>query len=115
MIHDPAGHAFTETATSAVRDLLAQRWDPDGALRGAAANRHSDDVLAPRNLEDFTRMVCGILAAGGTLAELVSFLREEEVQLLGAPRTPPRELGAIGRAAWLAVRGRRGQPGVEGD
>ncbi|HEU5173209.1 MAG TPA: hypothetical protein VFT96_00530 [Gemmatimonadaceae bacterium] len=115
MIHDPAGHAFTETATSAVRDLLAHRWDPDGALRGAAANRHSDDVLAPRSLEDFTRTVCGILAAGGTLAEVVSFLRGEEAQLLGATRTPPRELNAIGRAAWLAVRGRPGEAGAEDD
>jgi hypothetical protein len=115
VIHDPAGHAFTETATSAVRDLLAHRWDVDGTLRVAAANRLSDDVLAPRSLDDFTRTVCGILAAGGTLAEVVSFLRGEEGQLLGAPRTPPRELGAIARAAWLAVRGRLGEAGTEDD
>ena len=115
MTNDPAGHAFTESATSAVRALLAQRWDPDGVLRAAATARQSEDVLAPRTLDDFTRMVCGILAAGGTLAEVVSFLREEEAQLLGAPRTTPRELGAIGRAAWLAVRGRHGEAGVEDD
>jgi hypothetical protein len=113
--NDPAGHAFTETATTAVRALLAHRWDPDGALRAAAVNRLSDDVLAPRTLDDFTRTVCGILAAGGTLAEVVSFLRGEEAELLGAPRTAARELGAIGRAAWLAVRGRHGEPGIADD
>lgn len=114
MIADPSKHAFTGTAAARLRSLLHERWDSDGAVVAAAARRPHDDPVAARSLDDFVRVVSGILAAGGTRADVVTFLRDEESALLGAVRTAPRELGSIGRAAWLVARG-LGDEEVEDD
>lgn len=105
MIADPSRHAFTGTAEARLRSLLGDRWDFDGSLMAAAARRPGDDPVAARSLDDFLRIVSGMLAAGGTRAEVAAFLRDEEAALLGAARSSPRELGLIARAAWLTARG----------
>lgn len=102
---DPAVHAFTAEAMARVHAILAEQWDGDHALRRAAAGRRDRDPAAPRALDDFTAIVCGILAAGGTKANVVDYLRGEEVALLGGVRSTPRALGDVARQAWLAVRG----------
>lgn len=99
-------HAFTAAAMERVRVLLQQDWDRDGAIARAAVSRGDRDPAAPRSHDDFTAIVCGMLAAGATKSDVVEYLRGEEVALLGAVRSPPSTLGAVGRAAWLAVRGR---------
>lgn len=105
MIADPSRHAFTGPAEARLRSLLRDRWDFDGSVIAAAARRPDADPAAARTLADFVRIVSGMLAAAGTRAEVVAFLRDEEVALLGAARSSPRELGNIARAAWLAARG----------
>jgi len=109
-MQDPATYAFREPAMERVRSLLRDHWDPDGALQRGAAIRGERDPAAPRTLDDFTAIVCGILGAGGTKGNVVEYLRGEEAALLGAVRSSPRALGTLGRAAWLAVRGLDAEP-----
>ena len=102
---NPEMHAFTPQALRRVRAALEEAWDPDGALAHAAAAREAVDPAAPRSLDDLVVTLCGMLAAGATRADVVDYLRAEEGMLLGAVRTPPRVLGAVGRELWLAARG----------
>lgn len=101
-----AGRAFDPDSIARVRAILAERWDRDGRIAAAAAVRREPDPVLPRRLDDHAVALCGILAAGGTKAEVVEYLRREEEALLGGVRTLPRELGDVGRRAWLAARGR---------
>ena len=49
--------------------------------------------------------VCGILAAGGSAAEVRGYLRREEEGLLGEARSEGPTRGSIAATAWRIVRG----------
>ncbi len=96
--------AFDPPVLTAVAGLLRSVWDPNGRILRAAAR--TDDPAqpdAPRTYEDFARVLCGILAAGGNLADISGYLRREEERLLGSEQTTGRERWAVGRGAGEAM------------
>lgn len=106
---DIPAQAFTTAAIDRIHALLDAHWSAAPEVCAASAIARAADRAAPRSSADYARVIAGVVAAGGTKAEVAAFLRGEEESLLGAARTAPRELAAIGRGAWLAARGRTDQ------
>ena len=76
--------AFDAAIVATIGAALQRQWDPDGALLLAATTRDGDDTTVPRTYGDFALAIAGLLAAGGTEAEVSGYLRREEERLLGA-------------------------------
>jgi hypothetical protein len=107
-VTDPRYHgraAFDPAILARVEALLARDWDADGAIVRAAADAAPMDGARPRSLAAYAAAVCGILAAGGSEAEVMGYLRREEEYLVDQPRTEGTERAAIAGAAWRLVRG----------
>lgn len=97
--------AFEPDVVAEIAELLVRYWDPDGAVTGAARALESRDLAQPRSIADYALAVCGILAAGGTEADVSGFLRREETKVLGEPRSRGHTRMPLARACWRAVRG----------
>ena len=85
--------------------LLARDWDADGELVRAARDIVPYDDARPNTLRDYAAAVCGILAAGGSAAEVRGYLRRVEEELLGEARSEGPTRGSIAVTAWRIVRG----------
>ena len=96
--------AFDPTIVSAIAGVLRSHWDQDGALARAAAASVSHDQTLPKTYEEFATAIAGLLAAGGSEAEVSRYLRLEEERLLGASRSTGHTRWPIARFAWRAVR-----------
>jgi hypothetical protein len=107
MIHPPyhGKAAFDAAVVATIAAALQKQWDPDGALLAAAATLGSNDTTVPRTYSDFALAIAGLLAAGGTEAEVSGYLRREEERLLGAARSTGKVRWPIATLAWRAVRG----------
>ena len=88
-----------------VEELLARDWDPDGAIARAARDIVPYDDARPSSLRDYAAAVCGLLAAGGSAAEVRGYLRRVEEELLGEARSEGPTRGSIAVTAWRIVRG----------
>src|ERR1700722_6174267 len=97
--------AFDAAAVQTIAAALQAQWDADGELERAAVAHGSVDETAPRTYADFALAIAGLLAAGGSEAEVSGYLRREEVRLLGAPRSTGKVRWPIAKLAWRAVRG----------
>lgn len=96
--------AFDPAIVAAIAGVLQSHWDADGALLLAAATNASVDITAPSTYLAFATAIAGLLAAGGSEAEVSRYLRLEEERLLGAARTTGHTRWPIARFAWRAVR-----------
>ena len=85
-VPDLGRRAFAPEVVDRIRALLTDAW-----AGRALAEAH---VLA----------VCGILAAGGTKAEVAEYLRHAEESEFGATRSAARDVNAIARQAYVLVR-----------
>jgi hypothetical protein len=97
--------AFDAAVVSTIAAALQTQWDPDGTLLLAATTWENEDTTAPRTYDDFALAIAGLLAAGGSEAEVSGYLRREEERLLGAPRSTGKVRWPIAKLAWRAVRG----------
>jgi hypothetical protein len=96
--------AFDPTIVAAIAGVLRSHWDQDGALARAAEASLSEDQTLPKTYEAFATAIAGLLAAGGSEAEVSRYLRLEEERLLGASRSTGHTRWPIARFAWRAVR-----------
>ena len=96
--------AFDAAIVASIADVLQSHWDFDGALQRAAATSASDDRSLPRSYLEFAIAIAGLLAAGGSEAEVSRYLRLEEERLLGTARSTGHTRWPIARFAWRAVR-----------
>jgi hypothetical protein len=96
--------AFDPTIVAAIAGVLRSHWDQDGALARAAVASLSQDQTLPKTYEAFATAIAGLLAAGGSEAEVSRYLRLEEERLLGAARSTGHTRWPIARFAWRAVR-----------
>jgi hypothetical protein len=92
--------AFEPAVVGEVKALLLRYWDPDGVLSAAARELESRDLAQARSIADYAMAVCGMLAAGGTEADVSGFLRGEEAKLLGEPRSTGHTRMPLARACW---------------
>jgi hypothetical protein len=97
--------AFEPAMLAQVTELLARYWDPDGVIAAAALAFETRDLAQARSIADYALAVCGMLAAGGSEADVSGFLRREEAKLLGEPRSSGHTRVPLARACWRAVRG----------
>ena len=97
--------AFEPAVLAEVRDLLARYWDPDGVIAAGAHALATRDLAQARSIADYALAVSGMLAAGGSEADVSGFLRREEAKLLGEPRSSGHTRVPLARACWRAVRG----------
>jgi hypothetical protein len=96
--------AFDPAIVATIAEALRVHWDPDGALADAAAAMAASDDSSPATYEQFALAIAGLLAAGGSEAEVSRYLRLEEERLLGAARSTGRIRWPIARFAWRTVR-----------
>jgi hypothetical protein len=90
-VNSPRYHgraAFDPAIVATIAGVLRTQWDPDGALGRAASASTSTDHSLPTTYEEFALAIAGLLAAGGSEAEVSRYLRLEEERLLGAARAP---------------------------
>jgi hypothetical protein len=104
--------AASPTMHARLERLLATHWDPAGTLaRALSARPPGPDPTRPRSLGEVARDVAGLLAAGGTEADVGGYLRREELAVLGPPIDEAERdgrgarRGAARAALWRAVRG----------
>jgi hypothetical protein len=97
--------AFDAAVVSKIAAALQTQWDPDGKLLLAAKTGENADTTAPRTYDDFALAIAGLLAAGGSEAEVSGYLRREEDRLLGSPQSTGKVRWPIAKLAWRAVRG----------
>jgi hypothetical protein len=105
--------AFDAGVVTKIATALQMQWDPDGLLLHAAAHAQSDDHTLARTYHDFALAIAGLLAAGGSEAEVSGYLRREEERLLGEARSTGAIRWPLARLAWRAVRGIDLPPGQE--
>jgi hypothetical protein len=86
--------AFDPAILAAIANVLQSHWDADGALQRAASATYLE----------FATAIAGLLAAGGSEAEVSRYLRLEEERWLGAARSTGKTRWPIARFAWRAVR-----------
>jgi hypothetical protein len=96
--------AFDAAIVASIAGVLQSHWDFDGALQRAAAASLSNDRSLPRTYLEFATAIAGLLAAGGSEAEVSRYLRLEEERLLGTARSTGHTRWPIARFAWRAVR-----------
>jgi hypothetical protein len=104
--------AHTPPVLARLERLLIARWDPDGAIRAALADRPTHpDPTRPRTLAGVASEVAAILAAGGGEPDVSGYLKREELALFGPVADEAlREARRVRRefvrgALWRAVRG----------
>lgn len=96
--------AFDPEIVATIAGVLKSHWDADGALLEAASAHASVDATAPSTYLAFATAIAGMLAAGGSEAEVSRYLRLEEERLLGVARSTGHTRWPIARFAWRAVR-----------
>jgi hypothetical protein len=96
--------AFDEAIVASIASVLQSHWDFDGALQRAATTSLPNDRSLPRTYLEFATAIAGLLAAGGSEAEVSRYLRLEEERLLGTARSTGHTRWPIARFAWRAVR-----------
>jgi hypothetical protein len=96
--------AFDPTIVAAIAGVLRSNWDQDGELARAASTNLSPDDTLPKTYEAFATAIAGLLATGGSEAEVSRYLRLEEERLLGAARSTGHTRWPIARFKWRAVR-----------
>lgn len=102
--------AFDPAIVAAIAAVLQSHWDADGALLRAASANASVDATAPSTYLAFATAIAGLLAAGGSEAEVSRYLRLEEERLLGVARSTGHTRWPIARFAWRAVRDLEPEP-----
>jgi hypothetical protein len=81
-----------------VATVLRTRWDPDGALAGAA--RDNNDFYTTHALA-----LAGMVAADAEQPEVARYLRQVEQRLLGSSLHPFKSRYAVSVAVWRTVHG----------
>lgn len=95
--------AFDPPVVAEVAGALAREWDARGRILRAAVADAADDPLRPHSYAAIAHVVCGIVAAGGSQADVLSYLRGEEESLFGEARSTGQQRGAVALAAWTAT------------